>query len=268
MTRLALAGIALVAAFAAERVAATDLPGELAALGKSPGRQWLAWEVPATPEGSQLCCFDNRSYAARGCRLGERLGNWGNRDDDRFPPDSRLAIYVAVERGEVQRLLAVSTSCPVDEQNEAVRRLAGVDPGASVELLAGLARPWRDDLSDHALAALGHHASAAATSALTTFAGDGAADAELREQAIFWLGLLRGADGLAELQRLLAEHPGDDLAEHTVFAISQNPGGTEALLALVRRPEVAIEVRRQALFWLGQSDDPRALEEISRLLAR
>lgn len=268
MSRAALALFALMASLTAERAAAVDLASELAALANTAGRQWLAWEVPANSEGSQLCCFDHRSTTAHGCRLDERLGNWGNRDDERFPAGSPLAIYVAVERGRIERLLAVSASCPVDERSESVRRLADVAPAASVELLAGLARPWRDDLSDLALAALGHHATAAATSALTTFARDPAADSELREQAIFWLGLLRGAEGLAELERLLTERPGGEPADPIVFAISQNPGGTEALLVLVRRPEVATEVRRQALFWLGQSDDPRALEEISRLLAR
>ena len=268
MSRTALAAFVLLATLTAGRTAAADLSSELTALGSTPGRKWLAWEVPATPEGSQLCCFDQRSSAARGCRLDERLGNWGNRDDARFPAGSPLAIYVAVERGRIERLLAVSASCPVDDRGESVRRLADVAPAASVELLAGLARRWRDDLSDLALAALGHHAEAAATAALAGFARDRTADSELREQAIFWLGVLRGAEGLAELQRLLTERPAGDLAEHTVFAIAQNPGGTEVLLALVRRPEVAIEVRRQALFWLGQSDDPRALEEISRLLAR
>ncbi len=268
MSRRALAAFVLLASLTAGGAAAADLARELVALGNSSSRQWLAWEVAATPQGSQLCCFDHRSSAARGCRLDERLGNWGNRDDDRFPADSPLAIYVAVERGVVERLLAVSASCPVDPRNESVRWIEGVAPAASADLLAGLARPWRDELSDRALAALGYHAEAAATATLAGFARDRAADSDLREQAIFWLGVLRGAEGLAELQRLLAEQPGGEHADHLVFAMAQNPGGTEVLLALVRRPDVALEVRRQALFWLGQSDDPRALDEISRLLAR
>ena len=57
------------------------------------------------------------------------------------------------------------------------------------------------------------------------------------------------------------------MREQAVFALSQLDGGVDWLVRLLREARDA-DVRRQALFWLGQSDDPRAFAEIERVLAR
>jgi HEAT repeat protein len=59
-----------------------------------------------------------------------------------------------------------------------------------------------------------------------------------------------------------------EVREHAVFALSQRPA-EEGVPALIRiaRTNPHPELRRKALFWLGQSEDPRALtlfEEILR----
>lgn len=60
-----------------------------------------------------------------------------------------------------------------------------------------------------------------------------------------------------------------DLAEQTLQALALHDGvGTDALLALARDPQRGPALRRQALFWLAQSEDPRALAEIEAILAR
>ena len=88
--------------------------------------------------------------------------------------------------------------------------------------------------------------------------------AEIRKQAIFWLGQ-RGE--VALLQQLEADAPDDaDVLEQLVFAYAQLPGGegVPRLIELAtkhRNPEV----RKQAIFWLGQSGDPRAAEVLLRL---
>lgn len=258
---------ALLIAFATAAAAlAVDPAREVEGLRDQPGRVWLVWEVPATEQGGQLCCFEGPGDARR-CRLGDRGRNWGTSDTRLFPPGAALRIHLALENGEAKRLLAVSSSCPVETQGEQVRRIDGVTTEASVRYLAGLTSPWKRDSSESALAAVAFHEGAAATESLARLARERGGAENRREQAIFWLGAERGAAGLAALRVLLREPVGEELAEHTVFAISQNPGGTEVLLELVQRPDVPRGIRRQALFWLGQSDDPRALEEISRLLA-
>jgi HEAT repeat protein len=54
-----------------------------------------------------------------------------------------------------------------------------------------------------------------------------------------------------------------------VFALSQRPQ-SEGVPILIRlaRTDRDPEIRRDALFWLGQSNDPRALDLFEELLVR
>lgn len=91
---------------------------------------------------------------------------------------------------------------------------------------------------------------------------------EVRSQALFWLAQ-RGDPGAAEtILRAIAEDRDADVREQAVFALSQLPDGSgvDALVRLCKtgRPEI----RKQALFWLGQSEDPRAMDIFEDLLLR
>jgi len=67
----------------------------------------------------------------------------------------------------------------------------------------------------------------------------------------------------------LAQATRGDLADEALQAlVLHDQVGTETLLALVRDPQRPPAMRRQALFWLGQSEDPRALAEIESILNR
>jgi HEAT repeat protein len=60
-----------------------------------------------------------------------------------------------------------------------------------------------------------------------------------------------------------------DVREQAVFALSQRPReeGIPALINIVRTNRDP-EIRKKALFWLGQSNDPRALDLIEELLTK
>jgi HEAT repeat protein len=85
---------------------------------------------------------------------------------------------------------------------------------------------------------------------------------------VFWLGQAAEAAATGGLVDLLNDAAADrDLKEQAVFALSQRPRdeGVPALIRLARsHPDRA--VRRKAVFWLGQSDDPRALALFEELL--
>jgi hypothetical protein len=86
--------------------------------------------------------------------------------------------------------------------------------------------------------------------------------------------VVRALDGVtpqasATLLLELIEAAHEDLADEALHALIQHERvGTDALLALARDSRRAPAARRQALFWLGQSDDPRAMAEIERILTR
>jgi hypothetical protein len=92
-------------------------------------------------------------------------------------------------------------------------------------------------------------------------------DREVRAQALFWLAQTN-AEGAGEwiVGRLDAEKD-DHVREQAVFALSELRDGTDWLLKVLRSKRDP-ETTRRALFWLGQSSDPRALTEIEKILEK
>ena len=88
-----------------------------------------------------------------------------------------------------------------------------------------------------------------------------------REQAMFWLG--QGRSPTQDLVRLYEHLPETTLRTHYTFVLSQRRD-REALDKLidVAQHDADRSVRHQALFWLGQSKDPRALAFIRDLVTR
>ncbi|MFZ5624630.1 MAG: HEAT repeat domain-containing protein [Gemmatimonadota bacterium] len=91
-----------------------------------------------------------------------------------------------------------------------------------------------------------------------------------RQAAVFWVGQAasnKATEGLADL--LDDEDQDRGVREQAVFALSQRPNGkgVPALLKAARTHRDPA-IRRKALFWLGQSDDPRALALLEELLAK
>jgi hypothetical protein len=96
------------------------------------------------------------------------------------------------------------------------------------------------------------------------------APGESRKQAIFWLGQAAGDRATAGLTELAdAADDQKEIRESAVFALSQlhDGSGVTSLIKLARTSRHG-DVRRNALFWLGQSDDPRALDLFEELLVR
>jgi hypothetical protein len=92
---------------------------------------------------------------------------------------------------------------------------------------------------------------------------------EVRRGAIFWLGQAAGDAATRGLDSIASSDSADrEVREAAVFALSQRPHG-EGVPALIRvaRSDRDPKIRRNALFWLGQSEDPRALALFEELLA-
>jgi hypothetical protein len=92
---------------------------------------------------------------------------------------------------------------------------------------------------------------------------------ETRRQAVFWLGQAAGEAATRGLDSLASDGGEEvEVRKQAVFALSQRPAdeGVPVLIRIARSNPHA-ELRKSALFWLGQSEDPRAIalfEEILR----
>jgi hypothetical protein len=106
--------------------------------------------------------------------------------------------------------------------------------------------------------------------ALMRIARDPNVPRDTRNQSVFWLGQAAGEAATAGLTTLVDDNSVDrDVREHAVFALSQRPKN-ESVPALIKvaRSHRDPEIRKKALFWLGQSHDPRALDLFEELLTR
>ena len=91
-----------------------------------------------------------------------------------------------------------------------------------------------------------------------------------RSQSVFWLGQAAGDAATRGLNDLVVDGSVDrEVREQAVFALSQRPReeGVPALIAVARTNKDP-EIRRKALFWLGQSHDPRAIDLFEELLTK
>jgi hypothetical protein len=91
-----------------------------------------------------------------------------------------------------------------------------------------------------------------------------------RTQSVFWLGQAAGEAATANLNSLVLDNSVDrEVREQAVFALSQRPRdeGVPALIAIARTNKDP-EIRKKAIFWLGQSNDPRAIDLFEQLLTR
>ena len=92
---------------------------------------------------------------------------------------------------------------------------------------------------------------------------------DTRENALFWYGQQSDGVSVATLMDLYRAVDGD-LKESVLFSLSQRQGDDEALEALIEiaRTEEDPDIVENALFWLGQSDDPRAAEVLLEIIRR
>jgi HEAT repeat protein len=91
-----------------------------------------------------------------------------------------------------------------------------------------------------------------------------------RTQSVFWLGQAAGEAATANLNSIVLDNSVDrEVRESAVFALSQRPPeeGVPALISVARTNKDP-EIRKKALFWLGQSHDPRAIDLFEELLTK
>jgi HEAT repeat protein len=105
---------------------------------------------------------------------------------------------------------------------------------------------------------------------LMRLARDDSRPNNVRTQSVFWLGQIAGETITKNLADLTGEAALDrEVRKQAVFALSQRPqrDGVPALIQIAKTNRDP-EIRKTALFWLGQSRDPRALALFEEILSR
>jgi hypothetical protein len=137
-------------------------------------------------------------------------------------------------------------------------------------LLALAERSTEGKVGDKAIFAATLADSVTTWPALLRLARNDAVSEQTRRGAVFWVSQQAGDRITRELAGFVDDDSeGRELRKHAVFALSQRPRD-EAVPELIRiaRTHRDPEIRKAALFWLGQSHDPRALALFEEILSR
>jgi hypothetical protein len=263
------------------------LAAAAALTGRPAEAQSLAKRIAATPDGETRMSFANRpdvcgngnGYSRKG--HGKTTWNSGSKRDD-------VVVYDAVE---------YDNDCAYP--NGPVHVLIVQRDGKVVKVRTWVGGRWREGRSGNDL---GTVSAPEAARALLAIANDpanrsGGKDAvfpatvadsidvaadllkiaknqkveqETRKSAVFWLSQAASDSATVGLADLVGDEAEEsDVRKSAVFALSQRPKD-EGIPALIRiaKTNKDPEVRRSAIFWLGQSEDPRALGLIEDLIFR
>lgn len=263
-----------------------------AALAAGPGAQAqsIAEHVAAVDDGDvrmsfaarEGVCGDGRGSVSLHWGRGGRSEHWMSDCDaasirDRAPREGASDVWF---RGPVRVVLSVRGGRVSDVETHVGGRwrpagpttldLGTVSAPQATRYLLSLARSSAGDVGREALMPALLADSVEVWPDLLAIARDASLPAETRKSAIFWLGQVAAEAATAGLDEIVAdEASAREVREAAIFALSQRPAdeGVPALIRVVRTSGDAA-LRRKALFWLGQTGDPRAIDLFEELLIR
>ncbi|HEX6747453.1 MAG TPA: HEAT repeat domain-containing protein [Longimicrobium sp.] len=185
----------------------------------------------------------------------------------------RQATFLVAQKAgdEAQSiLLNVARTDPSPEvRGQAVFWLGQSGGDRAVDAIMEILRSSNDpEVQEKAIFALSQTNSPRAAGILRGYAENESAPANLREKAIFWLGQHNSPQNAEYLRTLFGRLRNDELKSKVLFSLSQMRGqGNERWILNVALDErQPVEVRKQALFWAGQSGV--SLGEITALYDR
>jgi HEAT repeat protein len=250
------------------RAAQPDVARAIAGITKSePGPAWIGYAVAVLDNDS---AGRHDGWSER-CRLEQQrvdpATNTPVQGPVRLEPAPTVMVLVRVQAGEVRRVRPVSGDCQVDAGGLQLFWLGDVSGAQSVEFLKTLVTDAEArDRSESALSAIALHRDPAAATAILDLAKSGTP--KVRQRALFWIARRAESQAAGIISQAIDNDPDVEVKKQAVFALSQLPRdeGIPLLIKLARSHTHPI-VRKQSMFWLGQSKDPRALtffEEVLR----
>lgn len=143
------------------------------------------------------------------------------------------------------------------------------DPAEVERWLLDLARGSDGEAGEEAVFAATLVRGAEPWADLLAIARDGRVREDTREDAVFWLAHAAGETVTGDLEELVGDEAVElEVREAAVFALSElddHDRAVESLLKVYRESREP-RIRKRALFWLGESGDPRALALFESIL--
>ncbi|HEY2163121.1 MAG TPA: HEAT repeat domain-containing protein [Gemmatimonadaceae bacterium] len=241
----------------------------LAAAGPSLAAQSVAQRVDAVRDGTVrlsyaarpgVCGNDDGGVSITG-RHGDGGQYWGGRVCESGP------VRVSVGRSEgrtinVRKYVGGRLSASSD-----VTDLGVVDATEAARYLLSVAPSIGGRNANEAISAAAIADATTIAPELTRLMQNGDAPLDARKDALFWLG--ESEIGAAEFARLYDRSQPYALREQWTFVLSQRHEDPALdKLIEIARGDSDVEIRKRAMFWIGQSRDPKAIQFLHDLILR
>ena len=162
---------------------------------------------------------------------------------------------------------AERASAPVEARADAIFWLSQQGRGENAAYLRALyGRLNDDDLKDKTIFSISQIGGADNVNWLMDLAANEQEPVEMRKKALFWAGQSNEVS-LDRLTGLYDRMKDRDMKEQMIFVYSQRHEG-QALDKLIdiARHETDPELRKKAIFWIGQSRDPKAAQYLQEVI--
>lgn len=214
----------------------------------------------ATRPGVEVC--------DQGIRMGDHQMYWRSRGWDERPSncvEGSVEVEIEVRDGRVRDVDVVRGR---DNRTPDARVLDEVSPQEAVDYFLEIASSGPRNVADDAVLPAYLADVEDVWLDLLEVAKDRTANQGARKTALFWVGQEAAdaaTDGLADFAR--DEDEEQEVRNAAIFALSQRPDdeGVPILMEVAQTADNA-ESRRQAMFWLAQSDDARVVDFFENVL--
>jgi HEAT repeat protein len=177
-----------------------------------------------------------------------------------------LAQHPSGRAADILKTYALDSSRPERVREKAIFWLGqqrDADPQLLIDLYGQLGSPG---LKEQVFMALSQGDDERSTGWILERALDQSEDIDLRKQALFWAGQRRSVN-LDRLQGLYARLTDVEMKEQLIFLYAHRPeeAAVDRLIEIARSEEDR-ELRKKAIFWLGQTRDERAIAFLLELV--
>ena len=194
----------------------------------------------------------------------------GNADED----IKEKALFSLSQQNEPKaqqslRDFAARESESPDLREKAIFWLGQRRGAENTEFLRSLySRLTDEDLKEKILFSLSQQREAGNEQWLMNIAVNPKEDIELRKKALFWAG--QSGVAISELAQLYDRMGDSEMKEQIIFVLSQRQSDKAAIDKMfdIAKNDKDAEMRKKAIFWLGQSRDPRVQQFLMDLINR